>query len=67
MNFSYLLYEAERVKGAREQREADVRAGELAQTLARLFRSVLPARRQPALYETGEHEAIRQPCVAAER
>ena len=47
MNFSYTLYQAETVKNARVQREADARTGELAQSFARLRRSVLPARRHP--------------------
>jgi hypothetical protein len=65
MYFSYQIYQAEYVKSAREQREADVRAGELAATFARLFRSLLPASHRPVMYGTGEHEAIRQSCVTA--
>jgi hypothetical protein len=67
MNFSYLIYQAEHVKSPRERREADVRAGELAKTFARLLRPLLPARHQPASFEAGEHEAIRQSCVVAGR
>ena len=40
MNISYLLYEAERPLSAAEQREADVRTGELAAAVARLGRSL---------------------------
>ena len=39
MNIAYLLYEAERPRSAAEQRQADVRAGELAAAVARLGRS----------------------------
>lgn len=65
MNFSYLIYQAEHVKSTREQREADVRVGELAEGFTRLWRSLLPTRRQPAGWATGEHEAITQPCQTA--
>jgi hypothetical protein len=44
MNISYLIYQAERPKTAAEQREADVRAGEMAGAFARLGRSLRPAR-----------------------
>lgn len=44
MNFSYQLYQAERVKSAGEQREADARAGELAEGFARLWRVIGPPR-----------------------
>jgi hypothetical protein len=40
MNISYLLYQAERPRSAAEQREADVLAGELAASVARLGRSL---------------------------
>ena len=39
-NISYLLYQAERPRSAAEQREADVRTGELAAAVARLGRSL---------------------------
>ena len=45
MNISYLLYEAERPRSAAEQREADVRTGELAAAVARFGRSL---RHRPA-------------------
>ena len=35
---SYLLYQAERPKSVREQREEDIRAGQLAAGFARLWR-----------------------------
>ena len=34
MNISYLIYEAERPRSMAEQREADVRAGEMAASFA---------------------------------
>lgn len=67
MYFSYLLYQAERVKSPREQREADVRAGERAKSFAELWHALLPARHQTAGYETGADEAIQQSCVTAGR
>jgi hypothetical protein len=35
---SYMLYQAERPRSAREQREEDIRAGQLAAGFARLWR-----------------------------
>lgn len=40
MNISYLIYQAERPRSVAEQREADVRAGELAAAVTRLGRSL---------------------------
>ncbi len=67
MHFSYLLYQAGRDKSPREQLEADASAGERAKAVARLWHSLLPARHQPATYETGAAEGIRQSCVTAGR
>ena len=67
MHFSYLLYQAGRVKSPREQLEADVRAGERAKSFAGLWHALLPARHQPARHETCADEAIRQSCVTAGR
>ena len=53
MNISYLIYQAERPRSMAEQREADVRAGELAAAVARLGRSL----RHPA---TGRQNARRE-------
>ena len=39
MNISYLLYQAERTRGAAEQREIDARTGELAAAIAGLVRA----------------------------
>ena len=41
---SYTLYQAAHVKTAREQREEDIRAGELAAEFGRLWRSLAPRR-----------------------
>jgi hypothetical protein len=65
MHFSYLLYQAGRVKSPRKQLEADVRAGERAKRLARLWHSLLPPRR--ALVEASADESIGQSCVTAGR
>jgi hypothetical protein len=40
MNISYELYQAGRVKTTREQREEDVRAGELAAAFGQLWHSL---------------------------
>ena len=40
MNISYQIYQAERPQSMTEQREADVRAGEMAAAFARLGRSL---------------------------
>lgn len=41
--FSYLIYEAERQRSAADQREADVRAGELAASIAKIGHAVKAA------------------------
>jgi hypothetical protein len=53
MNISYLIYQAERPQSSVEQREADVRAGELAAAVARPGRSL----RRP---DTGNQDARRE-------
>lgn len=61
MNISYLIYQAERPRSTAEQREADVRAGELAAAFGRIGRSL---RRSV----TGKQEARqgdRRPATAA--
>ena len=49
MNMSYMVYQAEHVKTAREQRAEDIRAGELAAAFGRLWNSLVrpTAGRQP--------------------
>jgi hypothetical protein len=44
MYISYTLYQATQIKTARQQREEDVRAGELAAEFGRLWRSLAPRR-----------------------
>ena len=44
MNSSYMLYQAEHLRTAREQREEDIRTGELAAEFGRLWRSLAPRR-----------------------
>jgi len=54
----------------REQREADIRAGERAKSVARLWHALLPARHQPAspaACEPPADEAVRPSCVTAAR
>jgi hypothetical protein len=41
---SYTLYQAEQIRTAREQREQDIRAGELSADLGRLWHSLAPHR-----------------------
>ena len=41
---SYTLYQATHIKTARQQREEDIRAGELAAEFGRLWHSLRPAR-----------------------
>ena len=65
MYISYQLYQAGRDMSRREQLEADVRAGERAKSVARLWHSLVPPRR--ALLEASADEAIGQSCVTAGR
>jgi hypothetical protein len=44
MYSSYTLFQAGHVKTTREQREEDIRAGELAADFGRLWRSLVPGR-----------------------
>ena len=44
MYISYALYQADHVKTTREQREEDIRTGELAAEFGRLWRSLAPRR-----------------------
>ena len=60
MNISYMLYQAEHTKSAREQREADLAAGRLAASLGRRQR---PSGRRVA----GGRAASRQPAVLIPR
>jgi hypothetical protein len=42
---SYTLYQADHIRTAREQREEDIRTGELAAEFGRLWRSLAPRQR----------------------
>ena len=54
---SYTLFQAEHVKTAREQREEDIRTGELAAEFGRLWHSLAP-RRQRGFREAPEIEML---------
>jgi hypothetical protein len=75
MYSSYMLYQADHVKTAREQREEDIRAGQLAAEFGRLWRSLAPRRgrgqrgfRQAPEIEmlTEARAACSGPCAAPE-
>jgi len=66
MNISYMLYQAERPLSAAEQREANVRAGELAAAATRLVRSLrhaLTGTKAPRRED--ERLAVTASCMAA--
>jgi hypothetical protein len=67
MYYSYLLYQAERTRTPRQQREEDIRAGELAAGFARLRRSLKrgTARREPTRPGPTGHADTRQPYAPA--
>ena len=44
MYSSYTLYQADHIRNAREQREEDIRTGELAADFGRLWHSLAPRR-----------------------
>jgi hypothetical protein len=67
MYISYTLYQAEHVKTAREQREEDIRAGELAAGFGRLWHSLvrLTAGGQPGFAPAIETIPASDVCCAA--
>jgi hypothetical protein len=68
MNLSYMLYQAERVKSVKEQREEDVQTGRQAAEFGRLFRS--PRRRSARAqrrFRRAVEPARPAPCVPAPR
>jgi hypothetical protein len=68
MNMSYMLYQAERVKTIKEQREEDIRAGQLAAEFGRTRRS--PRRhgaRGQRRFRGAAEQARPAPCVPAPR
>ena len=48
MYISYGLYQVDHIRSTREQREEDIRAGELAADFGRLWRSLAPRRMRRA-------------------
>jgi hypothetical protein len=63
MYMSSTLYQAERVKSVKEQREADVQTGQLAAEFGRLFRS--PRRRSARGQRAFQRPAETAPACAA--
>ena len=57
MYSSYTLYQADHIKTARQQREEDIRTGELAAEFGRLWRSLAP-RRQRGFRQAPEIEML---------
>jgi hypothetical protein len=57
MYISYELYRTTQIKTARQQREEDIRAGELAAEFGRLWRSLAP-RRQRGFRQAPEIEML---------
>jgi hypothetical protein len=67
MNFSYMLYQAEHVKTAGQQREDDIRAGELAAELGRLWQSLAHPRNRGGrrgFLQAPEIEMLSEACAA---
>jgi len=60
MYISYELYQADHIRTAREQREEDIRTGELAADFGRLWHS-LAHRRQRGFREAPEIEMLTEP------
>ena len=56
---SYTLFQAEHVKTAREQREEDIRTGELAADFGRLWHSLAPRRHAGVPGGAGDRDADR--------
>ena len=57
MYISYELYQADHIRTARQQREEDIRTGELAAEFGRLWRSLAP-RRQRGFRQAPEIEML---------
>jgi len=78
MYYSYMLYQAERLRTRREQREEDIRAGQLAAGFALLRQGLrlglrrAAARHDAAWDDAGQHESLqdadpRPACAAIAR
>jgi hypothetical protein len=63
MYISYELYRTTQIKTARQQREEDIRAGELAAEFGRLWRSLAP-RRQRGFRQAPEIEMLTEASAA---
>ena len=63
MYSSYTLYQADHIKTARQQREEDIRTGELAAEFGRLWRSLAP-RRQRGFRQAPEIEMLTEARAA---
>ncbi|HEX4088395.1 MAG TPA: hypothetical protein VHZ33_06735 [Trebonia sp.] len=65
MYISYMLYQVDHVRTAREQREEDVRAGEVAAEFGRLWQSLAHPRvgGRRGFREAPEIEMIGQACA----
>jgi hypothetical protein len=67
MNFTYTLYQVEHVRTARQQREEDNRAGELAADFGRVWHSLAHPRagRQRSFRQAAETGSARTVCCPA--
>jgi hypothetical protein len=65
MYSSYTLYQADHIRTARQQREEDIRTGELAAEFGRLWRSVAPRRGhgQRGFRQAPEIEMLTEACA----
>jgi len=63
MYISYELYRTTQIKTARQQREEDIRAGEMAAEFGRLWRSVAP-RRHRGFRQAPEIEMLTEASAA---
>ena len=63
MYSSYTLYQADHIRTAREQREEDIRTGELAAEFGRLWHSLAP-RRQRGFRQAPEIEMLTEARAA---
>ena len=67
MNISYMVYQAEHVRSAGQQREEDIRNGELAAEFGRLWQSLAHPRNgggQRGFLQAPEIEMVREACAA---
>jgi hypothetical protein len=67
MSMSYMLYQAERVKTVKEQREEDVRAGQLAAAFTRSRRTPRRSARGQRRFRGAAEPARPASCVPAPR